>query len=75
MAFQLGECLLRYQLRRNGMTPAEFARRMGCTRQFVDKLMNGTKTMSLEFAINAGELLNCDPKDFYVLKLVPDRSE
>jgi len=67
MAFDLGECRLRYQLDRNNMRPAEFARRMKCTRQYVNDLLNGDATMSLIFAINAGYILNCNPQDFYEL--------
>lgn len=69
MAFSLGECLLRYQLKRNNMKPAEFARRMGVSRQYVNDLMKGETTMSLIFSINAGYILNCEPTDFYRLKL------
>ena len=68
MAFLLGECLLLDILKANNMTQAKFARKMGCSRQYVNQLISGDAVMSLEFAINAALVLNCQVIDFYVLK-------
>ncbi|MFD1954259.1 transcriptional regulator [Paenibacillus thailandensis] len=68
MAFLLGECLLQDHLNRKGMSQSEFARRMGCSRQFVSQLIAGKAFMSLEFAINAAYILECKPTDFYILE-------
>lgn len=67
MTFQLGECLLLKLLDREGMSQAEFARRMQCSRQYVHRLTKKKETMSLIFAINASYILNCDWKSFYTL--------
>lgn len=75
MPFLLGECLLRDRLDVRGITPSEFARKMGVSRQYINKLMSGEKVMSLEFAINAAYLLECRPSDFYVLTWSRNRQD
>jgi transcriptional regulator with XRE-family HTH domain len=75
MAFQLGECLLLQRLKAKNMSPAEFARRMKVSRQYVHKLISGEDTMSLEFAINAAHILECRVTDLYVLNIVKSRRE
>jgi transcriptional regulator with XRE-family HTH domain len=72
MAFLLGECLLLEILNEKGMSQAEFARRMDCSRQYVSQLISGDATMSLQFAINASFLLDCDYRRFY--RLIHSRS-
>jgi len=72
MAFLLGECLLLDRLTDKKMKPAEFARRMECSRSYVSGLIAGTEKMSLEFAINASQVLECRVTDLYVL--IPSRS-
>lgn len=74
MAFLLGECLLQNWLDKRNMTQAEFARRMGCSRGYVSQLISGKSFMSLEFAINAAHLLECQVADLYVLKIGKRRS-
>ncbi|EJL45670.1 putative transcriptional regulator [Brevibacillus sp. CF112] len=73
MAFQLGECLLLTLLHKKNMSQAEFARRMGVSRQYVNQLINGETTMSLIFAINAAHVLGCQITDLY--KIVSNRKE
>lgn len=74
MAFLLGECLLLRLLEKRGLSQSQFARKMGCSRQFVSQLINGESYMSLEFAINAAHLLECKVTDLYVLKTGRRRS-
>lgn len=70
MAFRLGECLLQQQLDKRNISQSEFARRMKCSRQHVNNLIKGKRVMSLEFAINASYILNCDLKDLYEIVVV-----
>jgi transcriptional regulator with XRE-family HTH domain len=75
MAFRLGECLLLDRLEEKGITQAEFARHMNCSRSYVSQLISGKAKMSLEFAINAAHFLNCRVTDLYVLRWSSDRNE
>lgn len=75
MAFQLGECLLLDILEQKKMTQAEFARRMKVSRQYVNRIVSGEDTMSLEFAINAAHILECRVTDLYILNTVRSRKE
>lgn len=75
MAFLLGECLLLNILEKKGMSQADFARRMKCSRAFVSQLITGDSKMSLEFAINAAYILECTVSDFYVLEIGRRRSD
>lgn len=75
MAFSLGECLLQDQLEKKGVTPAEFARHMKCSRSFVSQLISGDANMSLTFAINATHYLECTINDLYVLQWSSNRNE
>lgn len=68
MAYLLGDCLLLDRLKEREMTQSEFARRIDCSRQFVSQLISGDAFMTLEFAINAAEILGCRTTDFYILK-------
>lgn len=70
MSFRLGDCLLLERLKEKGWTQAEFAKRMGVTRQYVSKLVSGERKMSLEFAINAANILGCRVTDLYILNVV-----
>ncbi|SMF88100.1 DNA-binding transcriptional regulator, XRE-family HTH domain [Paenibacillus uliginis N3/975] len=70
MSFQLGDCTLLERLNEKGWTQAEFAKRMGVSRQYVSKLINGERKMSLEFAFNAAHILGCRITDLYILKVV-----
>ncbi|OMF35246.1 hypothetical protein BK133_11075 [Paenibacillus sp. FSL H8-0548] len=74
MAFLLGECLLLDVLKKRGMKRAAFAGKMDCSRAFVTQLIRGEAYMSLEFAINAAHLLECQVTDFYVLNIGKRRS-
>lgn len=74
MSLQLGDCLLLERLNEKGMTQAEFAKRMGVSRQYVGKLIDGSRKMSLEFAFNAAQILGCRITDLYILKVVRSRS-
>lgn len=67
MAFHLGECLLPQLLLDKNMRQAEFARRIGVSRQYVNQLITGEATMSLIFAINAAHVLDCQITDLYKL--------
>ncbi len=74
MSLQLGDCLLLERLNEKGMSQAEFAKRMGVSRQYVNKLIKGHTKMSLEFALNAANILGCRITDFYILEVVRHRS-
>lgn len=75
MDYRLGACLLLERLEENKMNQADFARAMGVSRQFVNKLITGERKMSLEFAFNAAYRLNCRITDLYVLKVVRKQVE
>lgn|GEM_PF-4311451 len=75
MAFLLGDCLLQDRLDDKGITQAEFARHMKCSRSYVSQLISGEAKMSLTFAINAAYFLNCRVTDLYVLKWDSSRNE
>lgn len=75
MAFLLGDCLLLDRLEEKGITQAEFARHMKCTRSYVSQLISGESKMSLTFAINAAHFLNCRVTDLYVLEWDSSRNE
>lgn len=75
MAFLLGECLLPDRLEEKGISQADFARHMKCSRSFVTQVITGQARMSLEFAINAAHYLNCRVTDLYVLNWSVSRSE
>ncbi|GIO39094.1 helix-turn-helix transcriptional regulator [Paenibacillus antibioticophila] len=74
MGYILGDCLLQDRLNDAGLTQAEFARRMGVSPQYVNKIIRGSRKMSLEFAINAAQILGCRITDLYILEIVRDRS-
>jgi len=75
LAFLLGDCLLQDRLDDKGITQAEFARHMKCSRSYVSQLISGEAKMSLTFAINAAYFLNCRVTDLYVLKWDSSRNE
>jgi transcriptional regulator with XRE-family HTH domain len=75
MAFLLEECLLLDRLKEKDISPAEFSRQMNCSRSFVSQLTSGKAKMSLEFAINAAHILNCNVTDLYVLRWSSNRKE
>ncbi|MFD3768410.1 MULTISPECIES: helix-turn-helix domain-containing protein [Paenibacillus] len=75
MAFLLGDCLLQDRLDDKGITQAEFARHMKCSRSYVSQLISGDAKMSLTFAINAAYFLNCRVTDLYVLEWDSSRNE
>ncbi|TQS01397.1 helix-turn-helix transcriptional regulator [Paenibacillus ottowii] len=75
MDYRLGACLLLERLEENKMNQADFARVMGVSRQFVNKLITGERKMSLEFAFNAAYRLNCRITDLYVLEVVRKQVE
>ncbi|OMD29161.1 hypothetical protein BJP48_18900 [Paenibacillus odorifer] len=68
MAFLLGECLLLDRLKDVGMSQADFAKRLNCSRQYVGQLVSNKARMSLEFAINAADVLDCSVKSLYTLR-------
>lgn len=75
MSLQLGDCLLLERLNEKGWTQAYFAKRMGVSRQYINKLTSGERKMSYEFALNAAHILECRTTDLYILNVVRDRSE
>ncbi|ASA22051.1 helix-turn-helix transcriptional regulator [Paenibacillus donghaensis] len=75
MAFLLGECLLLELLEQVDMSQAEFAKRLKCSRQYVGQLITkkDNATMSLEFAINAADVLGCSVNELYTLRETSSR--
>jgi len=73
MAFLLGECLLLDRLNDRKMSQAEFARKMECSPAYVSGLISGKEKMSLEFAINAAQILKCRVTDLYILEVSSSR--
>jgi transcriptional regulator with XRE-family HTH domain len=65
---KLGECRLPELLARRKLTQSEFARRLGVSRQYINKVIQGEKKLSLEQAINAAYILNCDVTDLYHIR-------
>jgi plasmid maintenance system antidote protein VapI len=63
MAYRIGECLLSKRLDHLNMRPAELARRLGITRQQVEKWVNGKQKMTLESAKNVAVILDLDHAD------------
>lgn len=64
---KLGGSRLPELLSKRNMTQAEFARRLGTSRQFVNKVIKKEKTLSLEQAFNAASILQCSVNDLYNL--------
>ncbi|WP_127506192.1 helix-turn-helix transcriptional regulator [Paenibacillus humicus] len=73
MAFLLGECLLLSRLKEAGLTRSEFARKMEVTPAYITGLIKGKETMSLEFAINSADILDCRVTDLYILRMSSSR--
>lgn len=63
MAYRMGRCLLPDYLDEIDMTPAEFARRLGVSRQQVDKWINNRQKMNMESAKNCAVLLDLEHAD------------
>lgn len=71
MALQIGRSLLRYQIKRAKLTQKEFAKRLGVGQSFVTMVIKGERTMSLERAVNAAKILDCDVMDLHEWREVP----
>jgi transcriptional regulator with XRE-family HTH domain len=65
LAFVISECLLLDLLKKKNMSQAEFARKLGVSRQFVHDLIILKKFMSYEFAVNASFILDCEMHSLY----------
>lgn len=66
MAVRIGRCLLSLRLQQVGMTQAELARRLGCSRQQVGKWTNNIQGMSMETAKNVADILGLEKmEDLY----------
>lgn len=59
----MGRCLLSERLTELNMTPAELARRLGISRQLVDKWVNEKQRMNMESAKNVASILGLDHAD------------
>lgn len=73
----LGESRLPQLLKRaNNMSQSEFARRLGVSRQFITKVIKKERKFSLEQALLAAHILDCDVNELYHYSIVADtRSE
>lgn len=65
MGFRVLECLLLDVLKKKGIKKAEYARKIGISRQYVQKLVNNQSVMSIEIMINSCHILDCELKDLY----------
>lgn len=72
-SLRLGESRLPSLLRKADMTQAEFARRLGVSRQYITKIIKRERTFTLEQGIHAGFILNCDTNDLYVIEFINRR--
>jgi transcriptional regulator with XRE-family HTH domain len=71
MALQIGRSLLRYRIKKARLTQKEFAKRLGVGQPFVTMIIKGERTLSLERAVNAAMILDCDVLDLYEWHDVP----
>lgn len=71
MALQIGRSLLRYRIKRANLTQKEFAKRLGVGQSFITMVIKGERVLSLERAVNAAKILDCDVTDLYEWKEVP----
>lgn len=65
MAYKVGRCLLQTQLNKKHMTQVELAKRMGVSKQQINKYVKNKQRMSLEVAANIAFILNCHIEDLY----------
>lgn len=63
MAYQIGKCLLSERLRQVGMSQAELAKRLGITRQQVNKWVKCRQGMTIETAKKIAAILNLESSD------------
>lgn len=72
LSLELGESLLNLRLKEAKMTKAEFARRLGVSRQFINSIIKKKKIFSYEMSLKASYILNCEPRDLYIIKINDD---
>ncbi|GAA3408415.1 helix-turn-helix transcriptional regulator [Paenibacillus hodogayensis] len=71
MALQIGRSLLKHRIKRAKLTQKEFANRLGVGQSFITMVIKGEHTMSLERAVNAAKILDCDVTDLHEWLDVP----
>lgn len=72
----LGESRLPQLLKRaNNMRQAEFARRLGVSRQYVTKIITKERVLSYERALLASYILDCQVEELYHHQYVAERPE
>ncbi|MHA7967667.1 helix-turn-helix transcriptional regulator [Paenibacillus sp. CAU 1782] len=69
LSLELGESLLEPRLKEANLTKAEFARRLGVSRQFINLIIKKKKMFSLEMSLKASYILDCEPRDLYIVKI------
>ncbi|CDQ17980.1 helix-turn-helix transcriptional regulator [Halobacillus karajensis] len=65
MAYKVGRCLLRDQLKTKGMTQQDLALKLDITVQQVNKYVTDRQRMSIQVAKNISEILGCHMEDLY----------
>lgn len=65
LSLELGESLLDLRLKEANLTKAEFARRLGVSRQFINQIIKKKKMFSYEMSLKASYILDCEPRDLY----------
>ena len=69
MAYFVGKCQLQVLLDRNGISQQELAKRLGITRQQVNKYSRDKTVMSYQVAYNIAEILGCNMSELYQMEL------
>jgi transcriptional regulator with XRE-family HTH domain len=71
MALQMGKSLLRLRISEAGLNQIEFSKKLGVSPSFVSMVISGSRVFSYPMAINASEILGCEPKYLHEWKEVP----
>lgn len=66
-SLRLGESRIPEHCRRMKISQAEFARRLGVSRQFVHLVNKRERDLSFEQALNAAQILQCTMEDLHVI--------
>ncbi|WP_084134512.1 helix-turn-helix domain-containing protein [Paenibacillus harenae] len=74
MHFSRGECLLRYWLKKRGITQAELSRRTGWSTRMISYWCNDERPMSAEAMYTAATILDIRMEQLYHWKLEASES-
>lgn len=63
MALRIGRSLLRYRIKKAGLTQRETAKRLGVPESFISMVIKGERPLSLQRAVNLARILDCRVED------------